>query len=248
MTKLMIAWVPIAISLVSLSVADAAYARVDRDGRREAELVGSVVHAERQALDVIDLLSEHRQQRQRQVAVGDGSAERALLGRLDVDVDPLLVSGRVGERVDLRLVDRVPVTRTDLFTDDCLELVETLEHAGHAKPLSTTKMRTKRLLSSHPSTPTCHRARASANELTTPATTSSTIEMTSARTTRFIDALIPGLTAGDHQERDIADEHAADHVRPRVLAEDRRRSAPRRAGRTGRRGAPAAPPGQDPRP
>src|SRR5690242_19326869 len=59
---------------------DATYARVDRNGSREAQLVGAVVHAERQALHLVDLLAEHRQQREGEVAVGDGSAERALLG------------------------------------------------------------------------------------------------------------------------------------------------------------------------
>jgi hypothetical protein len=37
--------------------------------------------------------------------VGDRPAERALLaGPLDVDVDPLVVAGRLGELVDLLLV------------------------------------------------------------------------------------------------------------------------------------------------
>src|SRR4051794_3192071 len=45
--------------------------------------------------------------------MGDGAAERALLLRpLHVDVDPLVVAGGVGERVDLVLGDLQPVAGT----------------------------------------------------------------------------------------------------------------------------------------
>ena len=55
-----------------------------------------------------DLAEQDRSQGQGEVAVGDGAAERSALGRLGVDVDPLVVAGGVGEQVDLRLVDEVP--------------------------------------------------------------------------------------------------------------------------------------------
>src|SRR5690606_41901484 len=50
-----------------------------------------------------------------QEAVGDGPAERSLLGPLDVDVDPLVVVGRVGELADLLLRDGQPVTGAELL-------------------------------------------------------------------------------------------------------------------------------------
>jgi hypothetical protein len=55
--------------------------------------------------------------------VGDGLAERAALGALDVEVDPLMVVGRVGEFLDLILRDRqvraVPEVLADVVLDVC---------------------------------------------------------------------------------------------------------------------------------
>src|SRR5579883_1218752 len=78
------------------------HARAGRDGRREAHAVQAVVdaHASRARHD---LVRRDRDQGQRQVAVRDRAAERPLLGALRVDVDPLVVAGRVRERVDARL-------------------------------------------------------------------------------------------------------------------------------------------------
>src|SRR6202043_3446725 len=46
--------------------------------------------------------------------MGDRLAARHLaLGALDIDMDPLMVAGRVGEFVDLLLGDRVPVADPD---------------------------------------------------------------------------------------------------------------------------------------
>ena len=44
----------------------------------------------------------------------DRAAERALAGRLRVDVDPLMVARRLGEEVDLPLVDPVPRARAEV--------------------------------------------------------------------------------------------------------------------------------------
>jgi hypothetical protein len=41
--------------------------------------------------------------------VGDRAAERRVLGPLGVDVDPLVVAGDLGERVDVVLGDLVPL-------------------------------------------------------------------------------------------------------------------------------------------
>jgi hypothetical protein len=46
-------------------------------------------------------MAEHRDQGQGQEAMGDGLAARhVLLGALDVDVDPLVITRRLGELVD----------------------------------------------------------------------------------------------------------------------------------------------------
>src|ERR1700693_91749 len=50
--------------------------------------------------------------------MGDRLAARHLLpGALDIDMDPLVIAGRVGEFVDLLLGHRVPVADPDLLAD-----------------------------------------------------------------------------------------------------------------------------------
>ena len=73
--------------------------------------VGAVVDAHRDAVDLHDLRQEAVHQREREIAVRDRRAEGAVLRALDVDVDPLVVAGRVGELVDAILRDRQPLAR-----------------------------------------------------------------------------------------------------------------------------------------
>ena len=56
-------------------------------------------------------------------------------GALDVDVDPLVVAGRVGERVDPLLVDLEPLAGAELLADRGGDLVEGGERA-HGAPRS----------------------------------------------------------------------------------------------------------------
>src|SRR6476659_9681199 len=69
-----------------------AHARVDRQGRREADAVVAVVDAEREALDGVGLVGEAGAEGERVQAVGDGRAEGRLGRALGVDVDPLVVA------------------------------------------------------------------------------------------------------------------------------------------------------------
>ena len=87
-------------------------------GRDEADLVGAVVHAAR-ALGHLEQLRHHpREEREREIAVGDGLAARQLaLGALDVHVDPLMVAGGLGELVDRGLVHRDPGRRAQRLPD-----------------------------------------------------------------------------------------------------------------------------------
>ena len=55
--------------------------------------------------------------------MGDRPAERARLGPLDVDVDPLMVAGRLGERVHPVLGDLQPVAVAEVLADEFLEPV-----------------------------------------------------------------------------------------------------------------------------
>src|SRR3546814_13861423 len=62
----------------------------------------------------------------------DWSPERALpLGALDVDVDPLMVVGRVGETVDPVLSDLDPVRRSQRAADEVPEALDTF--SGHLR-------------------------------------------------------------------------------------------------------------------
>lgn len=93
---------------------DGTDAGADQDGRGESHLVEAIVELRSRCLQRVDAHPEIREQRQGQVAVGDGAPERPLLGPLHVDVDPLVVTGGVGERVDPVLVDLQPFAGTDL--------------------------------------------------------------------------------------------------------------------------------------
>ena len=89
---------------------------------------GAAVDPERDPAHLDHLGEEEVGERQGEVAVGDRPAEgRFRVGPVHVDVDPLVVSGGVGERVDLllghldpRAVAEVPASRgADLL--DALE-------------------------------------------------------------------------------------------------------------------------------
>src|SRR5262249_32853663 len=54
-------------------------------------------------------------------------AERAAGGLLGIDVDPLVVTGGVGERVDLFLRHGVPVAVPDVLTHAAAQLIQRLE-------------------------------------------------------------------------------------------------------------------------
>src|SRR5262249_48232254 len=74
----------------------------DRARRREAALVPAVVDTEGKAGGGDQFFAEAVDEGEGQVAVGDRRAEGALcLGPLDVDVDPLIVAGELGEGVDV---------------------------------------------------------------------------------------------------------------------------------------------------
>ena len=56
-------------------------------------------------------MPEHRYERKRKIAVRDRSAEPACARPLNVDMNPLKISGALSERIDSRLVDRKPFRR-----------------------------------------------------------------------------------------------------------------------------------------
>ena len=126
-------WTPPAMSSTVEQLDAEPHVRPDRHRRREPDLVGAVVDAHREAGDLHDLRVQRRAERQRQVAVGDRAAERAGLGAFDVDVDPLVIAGGLGELVDLVLGDLDVRAVAEMLADQALELVGAVDRAyGHA--------------------------------------------------------------------------------------------------------------------
>ena len=76
-------------------------------GAQETHLVQPVVDGSLGILgEDADLLAERAEQRQCQVAMRDRLAKRASpAGTLRIDVDPLMVTGAVGELLDHGLID-----------------------------------------------------------------------------------------------------------------------------------------------
>src|SRR3984893_1334436 len=93
------------------------HARACRHRRQEANLVDPVVQPRRSVTrDDTDLHRQRGHHRERQIAVGDGSAERTFpLRPFDVYVDPLVIAGTGRERVDTRLVDRNPIRNAEFL-------------------------------------------------------------------------------------------------------------------------------------
>ena len=124
---------PPAMSSTSSSFGAEAQLRADRHGRREAHLVAAVVHAHRDAVTGMICGDERRAERQREVAVGDRAAEGPGLGPLDVDVDPLVVAGGVGELVDLLLGDLDLVAVAEVLADLGLQPVDAFDDRRHGR-------------------------------------------------------------------------------------------------------------------
>ena len=127
-----------------------AHPAADRQRRREADPVEPVVDGEGEALEREDLLAEGGRERQRVVAVGDRAAERRLARALRVDVDPLVVAGDVGERVDVVLGDLVPVGGAEVLALRLLELVESGDRAHGGGPYPARAMPRPLLLTDAP--------------------------------------------------------------------------------------------------
>src|SRR5690606_34248320 len=101
-----------------------------RNWRRKADLVPAVVHAQREALfDLDQVEAEAIDHRKGEIPVGDGGTERTLLLRpLDIDVNPLVVTGQFGKCVDLPLADLTPFSRPDLPADQFHDLFRACNH------------------------------------------------------------------------------------------------------------------------
>jgi hypothetical protein len=81
------------------------------------------------AVDAIDRLGVPRAERQGEQAVRDRGAERSVGRSLQVGVDPLIVAGQRGERVDVGLSDDLIVAVAEVLPNGGPDLVEPGENA-----------------------------------------------------------------------------------------------------------------------
>src|SRR5205085_5252466 len=110
-----------------------AHARADRHVRGEAHAVQALIDAYAAVAEGEGRFRQMREQRQRQKAMGDRAAELGIFRPLAIDVDPLVVVDRLGERVDTLLGDLHPRRDADFFADAALELTNR-RHFCAAKP------------------------------------------------------------------------------------------------------------------
>src|SRR5438270_8642638 len=96
----------------------------------EAHAVETVIdaHATRQthgdALAAIATAKDERRRRKRPETMRDRAAKGPLAGAFGIDVDPLVITGCIGECIDLFLSDYVPIAHAGLFAEILLELVD----------------------------------------------------------------------------------------------------------------------------
>jgi hypothetical protein len=80
------------------------------------------------------MCTEPRSQREGEEAVGNGATERSLLRAADVDVNPLMVAGRLGEGVDTGLIDGHPARDAKRLAGRLGDFVEGREHPHDGSP------------------------------------------------------------------------------------------------------------------
>src|SRR6516225_6496436 len=101
----------------------------------KANLVPAVVDTQLEAAPLGQITAQAVDQRERQVAMGDRRAERALAsGALDVDMDPLVVTAQLGELVDHLLGDLPPLAGAYDLILERPEIVDPVRDGiGHAR-------------------------------------------------------------------------------------------------------------------
>src|SRR3954451_15473162 len=104
-----------------------AHPRAGRNRGRKANLVPAVVHSEREALRLDQVLPEPVDHRKREVAMSDSGAEWALgLGPFHIHVNPLVVARHLRKGVDQFLAHFPPVAGPDLLPDELLQLIDSV--------------------------------------------------------------------------------------------------------------------------
>ena len=124
---------PLARSSTPVDRGPQADAGPGRHGRRKADAVEAVVEHDLRVLDDQELVEQAAHgERDREHPVRDGTAEWPCRGAFVIDVDPLVILGRVGERVDARLRDLEPVGRTQVGTGEVAEIGQSVRARAHS--------------------------------------------------------------------------------------------------------------------
>src|SRR5271156_5128297 len=96
-----------------------------RNRREEPHPIESIVDAHLRVLDAVVGLAQGGNQGQRQESVGYCCTVRTFGTRaVGIDVDPLVIAGDIGERVDALLVDACPVADAQLLADELYGFVD----------------------------------------------------------------------------------------------------------------------------
>jgi hypothetical protein len=67
--------------------------------------------------------------------MSNGSTERAALGSLDIDMDPLAILGHFGKAINPRLIDGEPFGLAKLRALSAIQILRAVEYRGHAQAL-----------------------------------------------------------------------------------------------------------------
>src|SRR6185312_4576980 len=104
---------------------------------REAHLVAAVIEPRRHLAYRIDAVEQARHQREGEEAMRDRRAEGRGLGALAIDMDPLVVAGRLGEAIDHLLGHLDPFALAEHLSDRGLELLHIGEVAHREVPFAS---------------------------------------------------------------------------------------------------------------
>ncbi len=104
------------------------------DRGKEADAVEAVIERHLHAVGNEHRVRRHaRKQRQRKESVRDGAAEPCRGSRCRIDVDELMVLGRVGEGVDPWLVDDLPARNAHFLANAAADFVEAGDAASEGQ-------------------------------------------------------------------------------------------------------------------
>ena len=117
------------------NLANTADPGADLDGSDEAQPVGADVDRMCEAPHLDQIRQEEIDQAHGQIAMSDRAAERAVLGALWVDMDPLVIAGHFGKAVDPVLFNGESIGRTKQCPFLANQIARAFVNLGHGHAL-----------------------------------------------------------------------------------------------------------------